>query len=237
MKAILKTLLVCLVFSQLQAQKTFEKTIDFNSEKILAEFKFADDIEVKTWNKKQVYIKAEVDINGGEYTDYFSLKVDNSSSVLQIESDYGELFNLWKREKGSSKKNNWDPCNNLNIDAKYTVYVPANSSFRIKSISGNVTSQDFNGQLQVDIISGNIDIKNYNGNLDLKTVSGDIDINIAKSRLKAETVTGMIYSDKDMEFDQGKNRIVGSKVTGSFGDVKNDLELKTVSGDIFIRKQ
>lgn len=47
----------------------------------------------------------------------------------------------------------------------------------------------------------------------------------------------MIYSDKDLEFDQEKNRVVDSKVTGTFGDGKSELELKTVSGDIFIRKQ
>lgn len=89
----------------------------------------------------------------------------------------------------------------------------------------------------VDIISGNIDIKNYDGDLELYTISGDIDIHIAKSRLKAETISGMIYSDKELEFDQGKNRIVGSKVTGTFGDVRSDLHLKTISGSIFIRKQ
>lgn len=98
-------------------------------------------------------------------------------------------------------------------------------------------AESYQGELDIDIISGNIDVKKYQGDLSLKTISGNIDIYIAKSRLKAETVTGMIYSDKTLEFDQGKNRIVGSKVTGTFGDIKSELELTTVSGDIFIRKQ
>lgn len=229
---------MCLVAFQVNAQKVIEKEIATSADRIKAEFKFADDITIKTWDKDEVYLKAEVSINDGQFDDYYTLNIDNSSTALDITSDYGDLFDKWKKEKkGSNRKNNWGPCNNLDIDANYTLYIPKNSKFRIKSISGDVASEEYQGELEVDIISGNIDIKKYSGDLMLKTISGDIDVKVSKSKLRAETVTGMIYSDKDMNFDQGKNRIVGSKVTGTFGDVKSELELKTVSGDIFIRKQ
>ncbi|MDY8135230.1 DUF4097 family beta strand repeat-containing protein [Aquimarina sp. 2201CG5-10] len=237
MKILVNLFILCLISAQINAQKVIEKEINTSADRIKAEFKFADDITIKTWDKNEVYLKAEVSINGGQFDDYYTLNIDNNSSVLNIESDYGDLFDKWKKERGSNKKNNWDPCNNLDIDANYTLYLPKKSEFRIKSISGDVASEDYQGDLEVDIISGDIDIKKYSGDLVLKTVSGDIDVKVSKSKLRAETVTGMIYSDKDMNFDQGKNRMVGSKVTGSFGDVKSQLELKTVSGDIFIRKQ
>ncbi len=237
MKKIVILAVFCFVALQIQAQKVIEKQINTSANEIKVEFKFAEDITIKTWDKNEVYLKAEVSVKNGEYDDYFNLKIDNSSSVLDITSDYGDLFDIWKKERGSNRSNNWDPCNNLDIDANYTLYLPKNSSLRVKSISGNVQSENYQGELIVDIISGNIDIKRYNGDLNLKTISGDIDINVAKSRLKAETISGMIYSDKDMQFDHGKNRMVGSKVTGTFGDVKNELLLKTISGSIFIRKQ
>ncbi|WP_160114789.1 hypothetical protein [Aquimarina sp. AU474] len=237
MKHLVTLAVLCFFSMQIHAQKTIEKEISTSADQVKVEFKFAEDITIKTWDKNDVYLKAEVSINGGQFDEYFDLKIDNSSSVLDIRSDYGDLFDMWKKERKSNRKNKWDPCNNMDIDANYTLYIPKDARLRIKSISGNVVSQNYEGELTVDIISGNIDIKNYDGDLDLKTISGDIDINIAKSRLKAETVTGMIYSDKDLEFDHGKNRIVGSKVTGTFGDVKSDLQLTTVSGSIFIRKQ
>ncbi|EZH74959.1 hypothetical protein ATO12_09505 [Aquimarina atlantica] len=237
MKTVLKLILLCFVSLQMQAQKVIQKELTTSADLIKVEFKFAQDIVIKTWDKSNVSLKANVSINGGEFDDYFNLKINNTSSVLDISSDYGDLFDKWKKERGSNSKNNWGPCNNLDIDATYTMYLPKNSTLRVKSISGNVESENYQGELIVDIISGNIDIKNYNGDLNLKTVSGDIDINVSKSRLKAETVTGMIYSDKDMKFDHGKNRIVGSKVTGTFGDARSELKLGTVSGSIFIRKQ
>lgn len=237
MKKVLVLTLFCFVTLQSWAQKVIEREINTSAKEVKVEFKFAEDIDIKTWDKNSVYLKAEVSVRNGEFNDYFNLKIDNSSSILDIESDYGDLFDMWKKERGSNKGNNWGPCNNLNIDAFYTLYVPKNMRLRVKSISGSVKSENYQGELVVDIISGNIDIKRYNGDLNLKTISGDIDINVAKSHLKAETISGMIYSDKDMQFDQGKNRMVGSKVTGTFGDANSELLLKTISGSIFIRKQ
>ncbi len=237
MKNVIKLITLCFVAFHMNAQKVIEKEISTNADYIKVAFKFAENIEIKTWDKKDVYLKAEVSINGGEFDDYYNLTVDNTSSVLEIKSDYGDLFDTWKKERGSNRNNNGNPCNNLDIDAFYTLYLPKNSNLRVKSISGSVASENYQGALEVDIISGDIDIKNYDGDLNLKTISGDIDISVAKSKLKAETISGMIYSDKDMQFDHGKNRMVGSKVTGTFGDVKSELHLKTISGSIFIRKQ
>ncbi|WP_299182430.1 DUF4097 family beta strand repeat-containing protein [uncultured Aquimarina sp.] len=237
MKILVNLIAVCFTLSQVSAQKVIEKEITPSSNDVRVEFKFAEDIVIKTWDKSTVYLKAEVSINDGEFDNYFDLKINNSSSVLDIESSYGDLFKKWNKKEGSNKNNNWGPCNNLDMDANYTLYLPKDMSLRVKSISGSVASENYQGELEIDIISGNIDIKKYQGDLSLKTISGTIDIHIAKSKLKAETVTGMIYSDKELEFDQGKNRIVGSKVTGTFGDTKSQLALQTVSGDIFIRKQ
>jgi len=237
MKILVNLIVVFFVTFQLNAQKIIEKEITPSANEILVEFKFAEDIAIKTWNKNTVYLKAEVSINDGEFDDYFELKIDNSSSSLAIESSYGDLFKKRNKKRGASKKNNWGSCNNLDMNANYTLYIPEGMSLRVKSISGSVASENYQGALEIDIISGNIDIKKYQGDLSLKTISGTIDIHIAKSKLKAETVTGMIYSDKELAFDSGKNRVVGSKVTGTFGDIKSQLELQTVSGDIFIRKQ
>ncbi len=237
MKTVLKLMVLCLISLQINAQKVIEKEFKTPASLTKVEFKYADNIIIKTWDKNNIYLKAEVSVNGGEFDDYFNLKIENTSSVLDVESDYGDLFDKWNKERGSNRNNNWDPCNNLDIDANYTLYLPKNSTLRVKSISGDVESENYHGALIVDIISGDIDIKNYNGDLNLKTISGDIDINVTKSKLKAETISGMIYSDKNMEFDHGKNRVVGSKVTGIFGNVNSELHLKTISGNIFLRKQ
>ena len=237
MKNLGTLILLYLVSFTVSAQKVIEKQLTTKADNIEVEFKFADDIILKTWDKNEIYIKAVVSVNQGEFDDYFDLKVDNTSSILEIESTYGDLFKKQNEIRKARKDGKWNPCDNLDIDAKYTLYVPKTLRLRVKSISGSVASENYEGELDIDIISGDIDIKDYEGELRLKTISGDIDIHIAKSSLLAETITGMIYSDKDMEFDQGKNRVVGSKVTGTFGDAKSRLHLKTISGSIYLRKQ
>ncbi|WP_299259498.1 DUF4097 family beta strand repeat-containing protein [uncultured Aquimarina sp.] len=237
MKILVNLIALCCIAFQVNAQKVIEKEITTSADRINIEFKFAEEIVIKTWDKNNVYLKAEVSINDGEFDNYFDLKIDNASSVLDIESSYGDLFEKQKKETKNSKRKNWGPCNSIDIDANYTLYLPKNAKLRIKSISGNIASENYEGDLEIDIISGNINIKKYGGELTLKTISGDIDINISQSKLLAETITGLIYSDKEMEFDQGKNRMVGSKVTGTFGDIRSNLHLKTISGDIFLRKE
>ncbi|WP_128755217.1 DUF4097 family beta strand repeat-containing protein [Aquimarina sediminis] len=237
MKNVLKLVLFCFISMQINAQKVIEKKLRTSADLVKVEFKFADNIVIKTWDKKDIYLKASVDINDGEFNEYFSLEIKNTSSVLDISSSYGELFDKWKKERKDKSEKNWSPCNNLDINAEYTLFLPKSSTLRVKSISGNVESQSYHGELVVDIISGNIDIKDYNGDMNLKTISGDIDINVSRSRIKAETMSGMIYSDKNMQFDHNKNRIAGSKVTGTFGDIRSELHLQTISGSIFLRKQ
>lgn len=135
MKNLVKLIAVCFITFQAQAQKVIEKEISTSANKVRVEFKFADDITVKTWDKNEVYVKAEVSINDGEFDDYFELKVNNGSSFLTIESDYGDLFDRKNKDKESNKNKSWGSCYNLDMDTNYTLYLPKNMSLRVKSIS------------------------------------------------------------------------------------------------------
>ncbi len=227
MKTIIKFVLLCFIAYTTQAQKVIEKEISIQADNINLDFKFADNISLKTWNKEKVFIKAEAIINNNKDNNFFELKINNNKSVLFITSDYGDLFKT---------KNNTDNCN-TSTRVQYTVYLPKNLDVKVKSISGNVSTDQYDGTLIVDIISGNINIKNYSGALNLKTISGDIDINVATSTLKANTITGQIYADKSMSFDKTTSNVVGYNVSGTFGKALHQLQLNTISGDIYIRKK
>ncbi|MFP2995487.1 DUF4097 family beta strand repeat-containing protein [Spongiivirga sp. MCCC 1A20706] len=238
MKRTVLMLVSFLIVAVASAQKVIEKNIKPTSDNVEVEFKFAEDINIKTWDKNEVYVKAAVSINDGEYDDYFSMTVDNSSSVLRIDSDYGDLFkkqNGWRGKKDEDGNCN---CCSMDMDIVVTLYVPKKVKLRVKSISGNVSSEAYSGNLNVDIISGDINIKNYDGDFSLKTISGDIDINVKKSSVQAKTVTGTIYADDKLSFnrDESNNRWGGSRVNGTVDTAENKLKLTTVSGSIFLRK-
>lgn len=236
MKRTVFILVCCLIGMTTSAQKVIEKNINPASDAIEVEFKFADDIDVKTWDKNEVYLKAEVSINDGEYDEYFDIEINNTNAVLSIDSTYGDLFKNqrnWRKNKDGD-----DDCNccSTDIDAVITLYVPKTARLRVKSISSNVSSEGYQGNLNIDIISGDINIKNYKGDLTLKTISGDIDVKVAKTSLHAETLTGTIYADDELTFKRNDSKWSGSKVNGTFDDPQSKLSLKTISGSIFLRK-
>ncbi len=71
----------------------------------------------------------------------------------------------------------------------------------------------------------------------LKTISGDIDVYISNATFDARTLTGGIYSDLDIDFNNGDKRSHGGqKVSGTVKKGNAYLKLETISGDIFLRK-
>ncbi len=210
-------------------QRNVETTESLSSgQELYVDFKFANDIKIEQWSGNNVQVKATVNIDNGEGNEYFSLKTDRSSDQLRIESDFGDYF---------KKKNRWDNCNNV-TDINYVVYVPRNATMKVKSISGDVTSDSFSGTLRTDLVSGDVTIKDYNGDLRLKTVSGDLDVTMNRARVDAKTLTGTIYSDLDIDMGdrEGKRSHGYNKVIGTVNNGGDLVVMETVSGNIYMRK-
>ena len=217
------TLLVTLT---LNAQRKVEKTVPVSTnQELFVHFKFAKNIVVKQWNKKSSEVKASVNLNNGEGDKYFSLKTSKSNNQVKIHSDFGNYF---------KSKRNWDRNNKTEIN--YIVYVPKNATLKIKSISGSLEIDSFNGSLTTDLISGNITIKKYNGKMQLKTVSGDVDVTINRAKINAKTVTGTIYSDLNIDKTYSQNKSYSSKIRGTVNNGSVELKMTTVSGNIYMRK-
>ncbi|CAM1345318.1 DUF4097 family beta strand repeat-containing protein [Tenacibaculum amylolyticum] len=205
-------------------------------ENVSVEVKFAKNIEIKNWNKNEISVEAIPNLNNNKDNKYFSLKEDKLGDTYIIKSDYGDYFEKRKIEYSKSKKG--DCYNNYEMYVNYTIYVPKNMQLKVKSISGNVDALSYTGNLTLDLISGNITVKKHSKNMKLKTISGDIDVAVSDAKFKAETLTGAVYSDLDIDFDKNKEKFhMGSKIYGTVKNGLASLDLKTISGNIFLRKQ
>ncbi|CAL2102657.1 conserved protein of unknown function [Tenacibaculum sp. 190130A14a] len=232
-----------LSYSTLTAQKKVtEKISASNIESVFVNVKFAEKIEVKNWSRNEISVEALVNINDNQDNDTFSLKGQASNSQYEVTSDYGNLFKRYKKKttgtsKGKKSKS-YNYCDQHNdIKINYTVYVPNGIALKVKSISGDVDALSYDGKLTLDLISGNVTVKKHSKKMNLKTISGDIDLVVTDAKFKAETLTGTVYSDLDIEFNKNKRNVVGSKI---YGTVKNgiaSLNLKTISGNIYLRKK
>nr|WP_321232130.1 hypothetical protein [uncultured Psychroserpens sp.] len=225
-------IIALLSVATLQAQRNVEvkESISKNQD-VYLNFKFAQDIKVEHGNTNQIIVKASVNIDDGEGNEAFSIKADNSSGQLKFYSDFGDYFkNKWKDK-------NRHNCNS-DTDINYVVIVPKNINLKVKSISGSVFMDTFEGDLVTDLISGDVTIKKYNGELRLKTISGSLDVTVKKAKLKAKSLTGTIYSDLEFENNNSSKHYNNShnKVSKQVNGGTLPLDMETISGNIYIRK-
>ncbi|SEE16411.1 Putative adhesin [Tenacibaculum sp. MAR_2010_89] len=242
MKSLFLFIGLLLPFSNLTAQKKAVTKQNSNSiEEVYVNTKFANTIEVQNWNKNEISVVANVNINDNKDNDYFKFETKKTGAIYNVKSDFGNLFK--KHKKGVTITHSGKGCNSYNfcsnhnnIVINYVIYVPKKMTLKVKSISGDVAVSSYQGKLTLDLVSGNIDIKKHSENMYLKTVSGDIDVAVADATFEARTLTGTVYSDLDIDFNQKSKRSSRNKIQGTIKNGTAYLKLKTVSGDILLRK-
>jgi len=225
-------IIALLSVATLHAQRHVEiKESLTKNQEVFLNFKFAQDIKVEQGNSNEIKVKASVNIDDGEGNDAFSIKTDRSSGQLELSSDFGDYF---KNQWNDKNRNN---CNRT-TEINYVVIIPKNVSLKIKSISGSVFIDAFEGNLITDLISGDVTIKKYNGELSLKTISGALDVTVSKAKLYAKSLTGTIYSDLEFKKNTSDKSYNGShnKVSKQINGGTLPLEMETISGNIYIRK-
>ncbi|MEM9000628.1 MAG: hypothetical protein AAGB24_10230 [Bacteroidota bacterium] len=235
MKNLVLACLLCAIATNVKGQKTIEKNIDHNNQYIEVDVKFASTIEVKTWDKSNIYVKADIWTKDEKYQDLYQLNVIQNSSHITIVSDTEAIFNAfhdaWKRD-GPNQKGYGYTTKRYEFD--YVVYVPKNARFKVSSINGSLQSELIEGEFEAALVNGNIDIKNYLGNLDLNTINGEIDLKVGNANFMAETINGDIYADKQLQV-KSYDRHVGQKIEHRINGSSSKLSLNTVNGNMYLR--
>jgi DUF4097 and DUF4098 domain-containing protein YvlB len=204
---ILVVVLLCL--APLQAQQIIEKHLDFSGKESLSlNIQIADSIEIQTWDKNEVYVKASVSINENKDNEAYETSFGTSGKTLTVDAKFKENY-----FKG---KNNC--CNESEI--YWTIKMPAKTKFSVETINGDITITGQTTEMTVKSISGYIDLA-VPGNK-----QADIDFS---------TISGRMYSNHDLglkEMHSGIPLEINEKLNNG-GD---HIKLETISGDIFFRK-
>ena len=73
---------VWLCFGSAQAQQIIEKHIDFSGkESVSLKIQIADSINIQTWNKNEVYVKASVNINENKDNAAYETSFDETGNT------------------------------------------------------------------------------------------------------------------------------------------------------------
>ena len=196
------------------SQKVIDKKIDFDGQKTELELSFAQNITVEAWNKNYIELQASANIDDNQYNDYYSLHVNKQSEKIEIEEKVD--FDGIKKKIGSKNL-----CN-FNTEINYKLKIPQRMSFAVNTISGKIELIGCEGDMSVKSISGYIDYsipERFKANIGLSTVTGDVYTNVDFDNKETNEISWV-----------GTNR----KLTLNGGD--KNIKLKTVSGDIYLRR-
>jgi len=208
------------------SQRVIEKSIPYSDSQVIRiDFPFADEIKVSGWEKEEVQIRVSVNINDNEDNDAFMLKIDDIGD-LDIESEIKGLKELSKGYRISQDENGQvisrSDC--INMEIFYEACIPKKAGLFLETISGNVVLTGLSGELEIITISGFVDLA--------VPENAGIDFEL-------KTITGGMYSDLDLKFEDevdGLFHVGGHSVDAAMNKGGRLISLKTISGDIYLRK-
>lgn len=193
------------------SQKMIQKSYDVQGKKVEMKFSFADSIIIEAWNKNTVDLKVSAEIDNNRHNEYYTLKERNEGGTLYLDEDID--FKALEKKSGTYTSQ---------THIIYRLRVPAKLEFDLNTISGQ------------------IEVKGALGKMDINSISGFIDYSIPsglKAKIDLSTISGNVYSDIKFEDKSTKDMTpVGTKrnLTINGGDMP--VALKTISGDIYLRK-
>jgi len=229
------SLLICLLLTSFLAfnQKIVEKTIGIKGQKnVTFDFDFADEIKITGWDKNEISVKATVNINDNEDNASFKMEAEELSNSIHFISDIEKINEISKNrvtihesrdgKRSVSYHDGW--CTDININ--FEIFVPKNMKIDVKTINGDVTLTNVTDELNIETISGLIDLAIQTG---------------AKASIKTSTITGSVYSNHDIQlnnYDRDKKyrMVIGRSPDFDLNGGGRSIDLKTISGDIYIRK-
>jgi hypothetical protein len=209
MKTGIILVVVWLCFSSAQAQQIIEKHLDFSGkESISLKIQIADSINIQTWNKNEVYVKASVNVNENKDNAAYETSFDETGKTVSVRANFKE--NYFKGKKNC--------CNETDI--YWQIYIPEKTKFSVETINADVTIKGQTREMNVKSISGYIDLTEPSGK------QADLDFS---------TISGRMYSNHDLALNKMHTGIP-MKINGKLNSGGDPIKLETISGDIYFRK-
>ena len=183
---------------------------------------------------------------------YYSA-VDNSGIGLSVTAESGGL----KIEKATRK----DVKYTIKLPRKVAVlYQETNwqgSNISISNMDGDLEVKTNNGNINLTNVTGPIVANSTAGEIKvvysalnqekpsaISTISGEIDLSLpanAKANLNMRSINGEMYTDFDLGVKNAKNGLLkvggGNNIEGTANGGGVEIQLKTISSNIYIRKQ
>jgi DUF4097 and DUF4098 domain-containing protein YvlB len=213
-------------------EEKFSKTVSLAKDGKVILTNISGDIEVKTWNKGEVQIKAlkttktSSEAKAKENFQKVKIEITQEGGTLRIETKYPKDF-FRSRSTG--------------VSVDYWLTIPSQAYPNIKSVSGDISLESIGASAKAETVSGDVDLLKIAGAAKAESVSGDVTVTGVKKGVDANSVSGDleivdVVGDADLKTVSGeitaKNILSGSvEYTGDILDNGN-YQIKSHSGPI-----
>jgi hypothetical protein len=218
-------------------QGTFDRTLQVNGPVDLEVLTRSGDVIVRAGSSGSIQIHGKIFVG-----DHW-LFGDRQTDVHEIEQ------NPPIRQEGNSV--HIDYVNERNISIDYEITVPADTSIRTHSGSGDQIIEGTHGNAEVQTGSGDVKMRNVNGEIQLQTGSGNIRGHEISGAVKGGTGSGDVELEEtgqgDVDLHTGSGDITVRGIQGAFhsqtgsGDITvegtqaGEWEIRTGSGNVHVK--
>ncbi len=218
-------------------QGTFDRTLTVSGPVNLEVLTHSGDVRVRAGSSGSVQIHGKIFV--GDNWLFGKRTVD----VHSIEQ------NPPIRQEGNTIHIDYVEARNISVD--YEITVPADTTVRTRSGSGDQTIEGTRGNVDVQTGSGDVKLASLTGEVRLQTGSGDVRAREIAGSVKGGTGSGDVEIDEtsqgDIEIRTGSGNITARGVQGSFrgeagsGDItaegtqSGEWEIHTGSGNVHVR--
>jgi DUF4097 and DUF4098 domain-containing protein YvlB len=216
-------------------QGTFEKTLQVSGPVNLEVLTRSGDITVRAGSSGSVVIRGKIYVG-----DHWLFGARREEDVHAIEQ------NPPIHQDGN--RINVDYVNYHNISVDYDITVPAETTVRSQSGSGDQVIEGTHGNAEVQTGSGDVKLRGINGEIQVKTGSGNVRANEISGSLRGGTGSGDVEIQEtgsgDVDMHTGSGNITARGVQGGFrgeagsGDItaegtqRGSWEIRTGSGNV-----
>lgn len=250
---LLACLLLTAVYTQAQDFKT--KLANTKDSKISIELE-GENLKVEGYAGDEVIIKGgstePIPEQAKGLKPLYNTNVDNTGLGLAVNVEGGVL----KIEKASRKSSKYTIMVPNKASIMFTQINFQGSSVNFSNIDGDLEIKTNNADIKLNNITGPIVANSISGRLtavfsglnqstpsSISLISGDLDITLpatAKATLSMKSISGEIYSDIDLNLKSGKDGMSrvggGHNITGNMNGGGVNLQLNTISSNIYVRK-
>jgi hypothetical protein len=218
-------------------QGTFEKTLQVNGLVDLEVLTHSGDVTVRAGSSGSVFIRGKIFVGDRWFGGH---REDDVHAIEQ---------NPPIRQSGNSI--HIDYVNYRNISVDYEISVPADTTIRARSGSGDQIIEGTHGNADIQTGSGDVKLSRLNGEIRLQTGSGNIRAHDISGSVKGGTGSGDVEIEEsgsgDVDLHTGSGNLSARGVQGGFhgetgsGDITAEgtqtgtWDMRTGSGNVHIR--